>query len=57
MVLHRTTQQTAADELGLTQRAISRRLTGEVDFSANELEKLAKLLAVPVGTFFGEVSA
>lgn len=56
-MLRRATQQDAGDKLGLSQRAMSRRLTGEVEFSATELEKLASMLEVPVSSFFGEVPA
>lgn len=43
--------------LGLSQTAVSRRLKGNVDFSATELETLSREFGVPVGTFFGEVAA
>jgi transcriptional regulator with XRE-family HTH domain len=57
LVLHRVTQQQAGAELGMNQRAVSRRLNGEVEFSATELQKLAGLLGVPVSFFYGEVAS
>lgn len=53
----RLTQEQAGAAIGLTQKAMSRRLTGEVEFSASELQKLAGLLEVPAGTLLGEVPA
>lgn len=43
--------------LGLSQTAVSRRLKGNVDFSASELERLSREFNIPVGVFFGEVAA
>ena len=43
--------------LGLSQTAVSRRLKGNVDFSASELETLSREFNIPVGVFFGEVAA
>jgi transcriptional regulator with XRE-family HTH domain len=57
LALRRFTQERAGEEIGLTQKAMSRRLTGEVEFSASELQKLAGLLDVPVSSFYGEVPA
>lgn len=45
-------QSRLAEELGMNQPAISRRLTGKVDFSASELSALASLFGVPVATLF-----
>lgn len=52
MVRAGRSQQDIADLLDLSQPAVSRRLSGEVDFSATELTKLAAYLSVPVSTFF-----
>lgn len=57
MVRSGKSQADVAESLGLSQPAVSRRLSGEVDFSATELTKLAALLNVPVATFFGERAA
>lgn len=57
LALRRLTQEQAGEQIGLTQKAMSRRLTGEVQFSAAELEQLAQLLDVPVASFFGQVPA
>lgn len=54
MARARFSQQRIADALGLSQAAVSRRLTGEVPFSATELAVVAKLLNVRVGTLYGE---
>jgi transcriptional regulator with XRE-family HTH domain len=48
------TQEQAGAAIGLNQKAMSRRLTGAVDFSSTELQKLAELLEVPIGALFGE---
>lgn len=47
-------QTDIATELGLDQRAVSRRLLGRVEWSASELTKLARLLEVPVSRLLGE---
>lgn len=53
----RLRQLDIAEELGLDQRAVSRRLLGQVEFSASELQKMATLLEVSVSRLLGEVSA
>ena len=53
----RFSQSSMAAVLGLNQAAVSRRMTGKVEFSASELSKLAEAFDVPVSTFFGEVAA
>lgn len=50
-------QSYIAGLLGLTQTAVSRRLSGQVDFSATELAIIAADFETPVGVFFGEVAA
>lgn len=50
-----SSQATIADLLGLTQSAVSRRLSGKIDFSATELSKLAAYLNVPVAAFFTDM--
>lgn len=45
-------QQALADKLSLSQGAISRRLTGQVDFSSSELVVAAGILGVHPGKFF-----
>lgn len=46
-----------ASLLGLSQTAVSRRLGGDVEFSASELSVIADDFGTQVGTFFGEVAA
>lgn len=53
----RIRQAAIAEHMGLDQRAVSRRLLGQVEFSVGELQSLADLLGVPVATLYGEVSA
>lgn len=57
LAVRRLTQEQAGAEIGLTQKALSRRLTGEVEFSVTELQKLAELTGVPVASLYGEVPA
>jgi transcriptional regulator with XRE-family HTH domain len=57
LATRRLTQEQAGDAVGLSQKAMSRRLTGEVEFSVTELQKLAELAGVPVSTLYGEVPA
>ena len=51
---HRRTQTAVGQHLGLSQTAVSRRLTGAIPFDVNELHLLATWLDVPVGTLLGE---
>lgn len=46
-----------ADHLGITQAAVSQKLTGRRPFTVAELEATAKLLKVHPGELFGEVPA
>jgi transcriptional regulator with XRE-family HTH domain len=45
------TQQKVADELGLPQSQLSRRLAGLLAFDVVELEKAARLCGVPTSSF------
>ena len=45
-------QSALAAALNLTQSAVSRRLSGTVEFTASELAALAEHLQVPVSVFF-----
>lgn len=45
-------QSALAAALNLTQSAVSRRLSGAVEFSASELAAIAQFLNVPVSAFF-----
>lgn len=47
-------QGAIAAALNLTQSQVSRRLAGQVRFTAAELQALAQLLEVPVATLYGE---
>lgn len=50
----RIRQPVIAKALGLSQAAVSRRLTGDVDFYSGEVKTLAALLEVPVGVLYGD---
>lgn len=57
LALRRVDLTGVATHLGISKSAMSRRLTGDVDFSAIELQSVAELLDVPVSSLYGEVSA
>jgi predicted transcriptional regulator len=57
MARRNVTQQMLADQLGMTQAAVSRRLVGRVPFDAEELGRVAEYLGVPVSLLFGETAA
>lgn len=46
MARQRITQAVLASHIGLSQTAVSRRLTGEVPFDVNELAAAAEVLGV-----------
>jgi hypothetical protein len=48
------TQTSMAARMGITQAAISRKLSGERPWFADELAQVAGILEVPVGELFGE---
>lgn len=48
MARQRRSQQELARALGWTQPFISRRLTGSVALSTDEIERIAEVLSVPV---------
>ena len=48
MARQRLTQSRVAGVLGISQAAVSRRLTGSCTISAVELQQLSELLEVPV---------
>lgn len=52
MARRKNSQSDIAALLGLSQAAVSRRLSGDVDFTSSELAALAKHLEVPVSAFF-----
>jgi transcriptional regulator with XRE-family HTH domain len=52
----RITQSQIAEVLGLSQMAVSRRLSGAVPFDVEELGKVAALLGVPASTLLGEAA-
>lgn len=45
-------QSTASGALGLSQSALSRRLSGNTPFTAAELSALSALIGVPIATLF-----
>lgn len=50
-----TKQASLAAALGMTQGAVSHRLTGRTDFSINELVRIAAHLGVPLSTLLDGV--
>jgi transcriptional regulator with XRE-family HTH domain len=48
------TQQQLGERMGRPQHWISRRLTGDVPFTADELVTFAAALGVPVSRFLGD---
>jgi transcriptional regulator with XRE-family HTH domain len=57
MARSRVTQGKLAQQLHLSQAAVSRRLKGEVAFNADELIVTALIVGVPVGAFFESTPA
>jgi len=53
---HRITQTQLAKNLGTSQMAVSRRLSGEVPFDVDELARVAEILGVPVTVLFGDAA-
>lgn len=53
----RVTHAKIAEALSVSPMAISRRMNGDTPYTPEELIKVGKLLSVPVGVFFGEVTA
>lgn len=51
MSRRRITQDQVAVELGISQPQVSKRILGEIAFDVVELEKLARLMKVPVEQF------
>jgi transcriptional regulator with XRE-family HTH domain len=52
------TQQRVADDLGIQQSQLSRRLSGLITFDVVEIEKVANLCGVSAASFFkDEVAA
>ena len=51
------TQSTLAPKIGLTQSGLSRRLTGDAEWTVHDLYKLADVLDVPLSTFLPEMQA
>jgi transcriptional regulator with XRE-family HTH domain len=50
----RVSQAQLSAALGVSQPAISRRLTGAVPFTVDELHAVAALLGLPAGSLLGE---
>jgi transcriptional regulator with XRE-family HTH domain len=48
------TQGQLADALGMTQPAISRRVSGQLPFDVDEIQRIAEFLSVPVTQFMTE---
>ena len=57
MARRKITQTELAESLGMTQPAISRRMSGAVPFDTEELGQIADLLGVPMSVLFGEPAA
>ena len=56
MARRRISQKELAERVGMTQPAVSRRLSGEVVFAVDELPTFAEALGVPVSTLLGDVA-
>lgn len=54
---HRLRQSDLATIVGLSQQAMSRRLSGEVAFDVDELHALASHLEIPAAQLLGEAQA
>jgi transcriptional regulator with XRE-family HTH domain len=54
MARHQMSTRRAAEVLGLSAQALSRRTQGLVDFRSGELEILAQALGVEAGIFFAQ---
>lgn len=52
MARNRITQAELASTLGLSQSAISRRLNGESEWTANELVALARMFGISLSALF-----
>ena len=50
-------QDDLAGLLGISQKSVSRRLTGEVEFRFSELEAIARRLGVPMSRFLADCQA
>lgn len=50
MARARVSQRVLAERTGLSQSAISRRMTGETAFDLDDLEKMAAALGIPTST-------
>lgn len=48
MARHRLSQERIAKQLNISQQALSRRLTGRVSFTVDELDQLADILSVSI---------
>lgn len=51
------TQADLAVALGLSQQAVSRRVSGALAFDVDELHRVAVFLGVPVARLLGEIGA
>ena len=57
MARQRKRQADLGDVLGLTQGAVSKRMSGSVALDVDEVGKIATFLGVPVAALLGEVAA
>lgn len=48
------TQEDLGKIFGVTRAAVRRRLRGQTDFTASDLQKLAQSFDIPIGALFGE---
>jgi transcriptional regulator with XRE-family HTH domain len=48
------TQATLADLIGMKQQAFSRRLTGQTQFTLDEIVRVADALGVPIKSLLGD---
>ncbi len=54
MARRRVTQTALADVLGMTQTALSRRISGAIPFDVNELHAIAEHLGLPPAALLGQ---
>lgn len=53
LTIHGLTQKDAAKQLGISASALTRKLKGDIRFSANEISRLADLLGVSTDVLLG----
>ena len=57
MARRNETQTSLAPKLGLTQSGLSRRLTGESEWTVSDIYRLAEVFSLPLSVFLPEMRA